>query len=58
MDGKYSTITIRTTDKVKEELITMANVERRTLGGFVYLILLDYLEGVKNTTQKITREGK
>lgn len=48
-NGKYATITIRTTDQEKEQLQEIANSERRTLGGFVYLVLMDYLK--ENTKQ-------
>ena len=42
--GKYATITIRATDQEKEQLQELADNERRTLGGFVYLVLMDYLK--------------
>lgn len=41
---KYATITIRTTNKEKAQLERIANQERRTLGGLLYLWIMERLE--------------
>ena len=52
-NGKYATITIRTTDQEKAELLELAREERRTLGGFVYLVLIDFLRGQRNDEKEL-----
>lgn len=41
---KVETITIRTTKEQKEELIRFATKEQRTLGNYIYLLVVEHLE--------------